>query len=814
MEQCLDTIWLALGNGNIPLAVRSSAVDEDGSENSYAGQMETCLNITTRETLSSALLTCWRSLHSDRANTYRTSKGALDPEKLAMAVVFQHMLKPEAAGVLFTVNPVSGRPDELLISSVWGLGEGLVSGELDADTFITDRTGTVLSRSIVHKTKQISAKVTGLTELSDVPMELQEKASLCDPQIKTLVQQALLAEKITGHPLDIEFAVSASGEEIYFLQARPVTGFVLRKKPEDGNRQVWDNANINESYPGITLPLTFSFIRNAYYCVYWQFCEVLGITEKVIQRHESMLNNMLGLIQGRVYYNLLNWYQLVSMMPGFQFNKGFMEAMMGLETPDELNKTSLGIKQKYVEELPSLIRVGFQMIWLQWTLWKRVDLFHQHFNKIYGTLNPIDFEYLAPHENLKHFETLEQEVLWSWKAPIINDFSAMIYYGILKKLTANWKIDPDGSLQNALISGQGEIESTQVMEQLLAIARQIETEPDFKAQFIQSDLQSALKLLETHPSLGDAFCQYLAKYGDRCMEELKLESFSMRDNPDFCISMIQNYLKTLTSDEHRSDENNARLREEAEETLRRKMKAPLNPCYWIYRWILFRARSAIRNRENQRLARTRAFALVRRIFRAIGTWFSRAGLLNHPRDIFYLEVEEIRSFIQGTACTQDLKTLVDNRKKDYSLYEALPPLPDHFVTFGPVAAGVISPEDVSQSQSLLNEESISSSTLTGLGACPGKLTRKAVVLLKPDTSVALNGEILVTRQTDPGWVVLFPSISGLVVERGSMLSHSAIVAREMGIPAVVGVKGATTRIHSGDLLALDGQKGTVEILEK
>jgi pyruvate,water dikinase len=152
----------------------------------------------------------------------------------------------------------------------------------------------------------------------------------------------------------------------------------------------------------------------------------------------------------------------------------------------------------------------------------------------------------------------------------------------------------------------------------------------------------------------------------------------------------------------------------------------------------------------------------------------------------------------------NLQSLVNSRKRDYETFHQLQPLPDHLVTFGiPNLGNPYYPEV---------NEARTDSILTGLGACPGIVEAEAIVMLSPDTSTALNGQILVTRQTDPGWVVLFPSIRGLVVERGSMLSHSAIVAREMGIPAVVGVKGAVESIQSGNRLRIDGAKGTVEII--
>jgi pyruvate,water dikinase len=216
------------------------------------------------------------------------------------------------------------------------------------------------------------------------------------------------------------------------------------------------------------------------------------------------------------------------------------------------------------------------------------------------------------------------------------------------------------------------------------------------------------------------------------------------------------------------------------------------------------ARAAIRNRENQRLARTRAFAVVRRMFRSVGATWARRGFLGEERDVFYLTLDEIREAALDEAALGGLTSLVRERKETYERYRAMPPPPERFVTCG----------EIDDDTPLVGEEAVAGGdgALEGLGACPGVVEGEAVVLHEPDTTVKIDGEILVAPLTDPGWVLLFPSISGLVVERGSMLSHSAIVAREMGIPAVVGVKGATAAIATGDRLRIDGGRGTVELL--
>jgi pyruvate,water dikinase len=523
-----------------------------------------------------------------------------------------------------------------------------------------------------------------------------------------------------------------------------------------------------------------------------------------------MLDHMLALINGRVYYNLMNWYRLVSLLPGFRWNKGFMEGMMGVaEGENATDQEEISWARRWLVEFPRVLKVGLNAVRLQWRLPKMIKRFHADFDAVYQRYRRLEIESLPPHRCLELFAELEEKILWHWRAPIVNDFSAMIFYGLLKKLTVSWGVDPAGGLHNALVSGQGDIESTEVSDQLVALARRIrDTDAGFADRFREAAPEAALRMLRSHAELAPLLDTYLDRFGDRCVAELKLESTSMRDDPRFCMAMLQNYLRQPVLRDATPTGGESKLCQEAEEKVRAHLRGRFTRCGMpklpIYRWVLRHARAAIRNRENQRLARTRAFALVRRLMRSVGANWSRQRILDHAEDIFLLELSEIRAFVYGVSPSTDLRDLVEHRRREYQRYEALPQPPDHIVTYGSPHAG----------NALAAQKSVAPSegALRGLGACPGVVEAKAIVLFEPDATLRLSGEILVTRQTDPGWVVLFPNIGGLVVERGSMLSHSAIVAREMGIPCVVGAENATDHIRSGVSLRLDGGAGTVEIL--
>lgn len=805
-QKNLAEVWDKISaGGRKPVAVRSSAADEDSKELSFAGQMDSFLNVRNFEAFLDAVRSCWASLFGERAVLYRLQH-KLDPWVAQIAVVVQQMIESEISGVVFSANPLTGNRQEMMVSSTWGLGEGLVSGALDADTFILNSAGRVVKTAIAEKKQKIICRQSGGTVAAEVQSGRQKALSLTRRQLKELHRMALKVQKFKGLPVDIEFGIEYN--RIYLLQARPITNL-----KEYAEFKVWDNSNIVESYSGVTTPLTFSFIRKAYFAVYWQFCRTIGVDKKTILNNKQVLENMLGLIHGRVYYNLLNWYRLVSLMPGFQYNKRFMEQMMGLGVVKdfELGQEKSGILERYFIQFPRLIRVGGKMIMAHLQLSQSIVEFHQNFRKIYSHYSQIDYACLTPLEMWEIYRLLEKEVLWKWSAPITNDFEAMIFYGLLKNLTIKWGLDPAGVLQNDLLCGEGGIKSTQVTTQLFYIAREIEKNVRLKSAFLAASPEEALLRLRNDSAFAQVnarFEQYLKDYGVRSINEMKLESIPLKDNPVFCIAAIQNYLRNTVSDPAKQAERERTIRQKAEAVLRERLKKRrvlfIIPALSIYNWALNNARRAIKNRENQRFCRSEAYSLIRAMMRAIGKQWRDQGIIEQTDDIFYLTMDEIWSFVEGNPVCTDLKKQTALRKEEFARYQDVT-LPDHIEAYGEVDIDTLGREETE-----ITPEGI----MKGLGCCAGTVEQEVRVVLNPDSNLRLNGEIMVAKQTDPGWVVLFPAISGLIVEKGSMLSHSAIVAREMGIPAVVGVKDATKILSSGDRVLLNGAEGTVRILEK
>lgn len=820
LEQAIERAHAArIGGLDTLVAVRSSAVGEDAAGESFAGLHDSFLFVKGREALLEAIRRVWASAFNERALAYRRAR-QLPLDRIAIAVIVQEMVEARASGVLFTANPNDGNVHQVVISALWGAGEGLVSAGLDADTWIVDKETLSMTEEIADKRERLvldRAAGRGLAR-EEVPVELRGVPSLSREQVEEAAQAGLAIEKHYRRPQDIEFSVDVAGR-LWILQARPVTT-VEEWGPAAGNRLLWDNSNIIESYSGVTSPMTFSFIRRAYSIVYHCFAEVMGISAPVVRANRDVFDNMLGLFRGQVYYNLHNWYRLVRLFPGFNYNKKFMESMMGVregladqdKTDEPAPVAPENDLRRYTVELPALLRLVGRSIRNFFRIRRIVGDFEAHFRERYGTWSALDFRRMAPHELAALYRQMEEQLLWEWKAPIINDFFVMIFYGTLKKLCVSWCGDEHGSLQNDLIAGEGGIESTEPTKLLLRLAAQARQNPELRRLLVETPPDDLARLVPTDPRWADfaaEIVRYLDLYGFRCINELKLEEPSLRDRPAFLYQILRNYLAMddpAALDVTAMEERERKLRADAEARAFAAIRSPWRR--WIFRRVLANARLGVKNRENLRFARTRIYGLLRELLRAIGEDFAAEGLLVTADDIFYLEIDEVWDFIRGRAVTTDLKGLTALRRAEFDAYrrEVEKTPADRFETFGlPYHRnryrGRPQPATVGED-----------GVLRGIGCCPGVVTGPVKVLRAPSEDARLGGEILVAERTDPGWVPLYPSVSGLLIERGSILSHSAIVAREMGIPTIVGIAGLVSTLETGQVVTMDGAAGTVRPL--
>lgn len=759
--------------GPASFAVRSSAQSEDGASASYAGMFETFLFVKSDD-VADRIRRVRNSVTNERVRAYDKARGSLSVR--SPSVIAQVMIDADVSGVAFGRDPVDGS-DCAVVAAAYGLGSGVVGGDCDADTYRVARDGAIVERRIGHKTlaHRRSTSIEGVDAIA-VPDTDSDRPALSDEKIREVVAMLRSIEALFGEAQDVEWAIS--GNTLYVLQARPVT------TPAG---TIWDNSNIAESYGGLVSPLTFSFARHAYAGAYRQFMRVLGIDRETIAAHADALENMLGLINGRMYYNLLNWYRLLALVPGFRLNRRFMENMMGVSealSPETVRELQ---REGKARDLVAVTRMLVALLYRYARLNYDIRAFHRRIADTLAMSPPLG-ELDVP-GLLAEFSRLEDGLLTNWEAPLVNDFFAMTFYGVLRAITARWLDDDDGSLHNDLLCAAGGMVSAEPAQWVASIASLIREDDALITALAEADVEEAVIALRARPDGYALYLRYLQRFGDRCPNELKLESSTLHMNPLPLLRAIGSAAKAPAKTD--AIEAAQSVRRAAEIRVARAMRGkPLRRL--AYGFIVKHARARIRDRENLRLERTHVFARVREIMLELGQRLYGQEKLSNPRDIFLAELEELRS--------GDLRE-VTTRRERYAMYATLPAPPDRFTAIGATAPPQMKAASIEGD----------ASKRAGIGCCPGSV-RARVRVLKNATGPLQSGEILVAEHTDPGWVVLFPAAAGILVERGSVLSHAAIVSREMGIPSIVGIPGLTQWLRDGDVVEFDGRSGVVHRL--
>ena len=787
-------------------AVRSSAVEEDGAEHSFAGQLASYLFVDAKSVVD-RVADVWRSGFSDRLLEYRRQRGMSAMPPGAPAVLVQRMVDAERAGVAFSADPVSGRRGLAVVCAVFGVGTSLVGGESDSDVYAVDRAGGIERQTIALKNIRHRFDPDGEEGVSAeaVPESMAEQPVLSPEQAAAVAALARSAAAVFGQPQDIEWAYE--GDALFLLQSRPIT--TLRGLPDpDGALNIWDNSNIIESYNGVTTPLTFSFARSIYEGVYRQFCRILSVPERKLTASDGTFRHMLGLVRGRVYYNLLNWYRVLALLPGFTVNRRFMEQMMGVREslPEEvvagLNRA--GMKERAADSL-NAVGMVLGLVRNYFTLARQIERFHARLHAALVEPTP-PLQQMRLDELTAHYDSLLQQLLTRWDAPLVNDFFAMIFHGVLRKLTLKWCGDSSGRMANDAIRGGGGMISAEPAIRVREMAGIAAPDPALVSALCDAPLDEALRAVRGCPGFRTRYESYIAKFGDRCLEELKLESETLHENPLVLLRGVGELARAGTPGNKRG----GAPAQDAWQTMRSALKhSPFKRA--VLGWVVRNASERVRQRENLRFERTRIFGRIRRIFLEAGRRLYAMGELEDPRDVFYLQVEEVLAYVDGSAVTADLKPLVAVRKAEFAGYRNSAPPAERFETHGAVYHAQTYTQTYAAKVKPGTEEAAGEERL-GIGCCPGVVRGTVRVVRDPRNAQLPAGSILVADHTDPGWIMLFPSASGLLVERGSLLSHSAIVARELGIPAVVSIRDLTAWLRDGDIVELDGARGTVRRL--
>lgn len=749
----------ALGRNFQPgdlLAVRSSAVDEDGEVHSFAGMMESFLNVSGDEDLESSIRACYLSCFSDRAMEYRKGHGLID-EKIAMAVIVQKMIRPEVSAVMFTTDPQTNDPDKIRISTVEGLGEGLVSGEKNSLDAIVDLFGEIISKP--------------------------EGFPLDDEKIREIAQLGVEVEDLheKKRARDIELCVSDG--EVYLLQDRLITTY--RHIDKRKFRTILDNSNIIESYSGATTPLTFSFAREVYEKIYRQTLKGFYIPKEDVESIAEDLREMIRFYENKVYYRLNSWYRMTALYPGYEKNKRYMENMMGVkvELKESKSRAKLRLMKIYLRFAYKLLRIR-----------KDSASFVRKFEEVTAPYTNNRFEGYSNGELLEVYRSLEEAILDDFTTPIANDMGAMVFFGLLSE--KGKKIEDGEGLLGKILGRQGNVESVKQSLALMEIVHSIRDDRALSEEFRRTEIEVLRARLTDGRAINRKLQEYINRFGARAMDELKLETVTLQEDPTFLFQTLKNYLKMEEKvPVYQMDEID-------EEELYRRVSFFERP---LFRILVAITKFFVRNREFLRLRRTYIYAIVRNIFLRIGHNLESEGVLEHYRDIFFLTKEEVFALADGKRF--DVTETVEVRKREYEANKEKP-IYERMYFYGEVKEENMIP--IFSRQEVLEH---GETTLYGVAGGGGVVEGRVKFVKEPSDS-DVDGYILMAERTDPGWTVLFPMAKAIIIERGSVLSHSAVIAREMGLTLVVGVRGLTERVADGARVRVDGIRGSIELLEE
>lgn len=782
----------------IPVAVRSSATAEDLPFASFAGQQDTYLNIVGIEAVLDAVRRCWASLWTDRAVSYRASN-AIDHRTVRLAVVIQQMVEAEVAGVLFTANPLTGRRRQAVIDANPGLGEAVVSGAVNPDHFVVNKTsGEIVERRIGDKRVMIRSTPGGGTQRIDLAARNAE-ACISDEQVRALARLGTRVETHYGSPQDTEWAIDSSGH-LWLTQARPITTLFplpANAPTTDEELRVYLNVSVLQ---GVYRPLTpmgiqaFRLISSA--AAAFALGKppknppaglpfVADSGQRLFLDATPALRNVLGrkvvtrILQGMeaqsavIFKHLITdprlapgttskWPTLRKILPVALRTKVPLRMVRALLHPEAARKR-LATLETYLRQLDPLPSEA--------TSTDHLDAFERRILRDIGRVAPT--------------------VLPTAFAGIT---AAVLAKGLLKKIAT-----PD-EIQTVLRSLPHN-PTTEMDLSLWALSQQIHSDSaviDKVRNTAPEQLAQAYHEGQLPPLLQQGLAEFLRTYGHRSVAEIDLGLARWSENPTHILSVLANYLQ-LTNPELAPDVQFARGAQEAqamvtELTRRARRKS------WLYAQLvqfdLTRIRELAGTREVPKFSIILLFARCRELLWPVGEELAQAERLEQAEDIFFLTLPEARAALAG----EDLRPLVYERRASYDHELSRRHLPRVLLSDGT--------EPENELRALVQTQE---GALTGSPASAGVVTGRVRVILDPVGARLEPGEILVAPSTDPGWTPLFLTAGGLVMEMGGSMSHGSVVAREYGIPAVVGVHGATERLVTGQRITVDGSSGVIVI---
>lgn len=764
-------------------AVRSSATDEDSLQRSFAGQAVSVLDVEGLDDVLDALREVWAS-HFELDSLLYRARDNVQAAPPPMAVIVQEMLDPVVAGVLFTVNPLTGDESEVVVSSARGVGEAVVTGK-SSETHYLDKSSGYVRRHVAEGRQGL---------LSDI-------------QLQELTAAARGVEQAMGSARDIEWAYAFAGDRphqarLFLLQARPITTDPSQAMAES----VWTNTNVGEALPGVATPMTWSIIQDFSQRGFEQAFGTLGLT---VPDESDLVRSF----QGRIYLNLTRFMSIASGIPILKPERLFSMAGGGgvdlvRDVYERRSKTDFFKRLPFT--IPKVVAAQLSMpliapLWGKYFTGKVEEFFDRD-------ITGVTHDDLA--EELSHLDLLFDRTGLVMLSTSSNFLMSYVVTAELLRLIGG---EEAARREQELFSGLN-VKSAEPGLALLELGRMVRRSLRLRRIITENSPEEAIEVLwdaGEHKDVADflaALDGFRKLYGHRAPREAELATPRWREDMTFLFEVMRSFVEAphLPSSIEVQRERK-RGRQSAREYLDRILPHGLGG---VFKTILAFTRSNARRREYMRDRVVDSLDVYRHFFLECGRRLVDEGILHNREDVFFLTRDEIEEWFAHPEVSFEFPIRILTRRALYDHYRHQPDPPDTFLLRG---SDIVPEEDIPlRYDGSRKDDEGSYVELRGLPGSPGRITGRARVIIDPQTDDATirPGEILVAPYTDVGWTPLFLAASGVVMSLGGPLSHSCIVAREYGIPTVVNAKRATEIIETGDLITVDGDRGVVYLRDQ